>query len=138
TPLPRTTAAAAAVPGEGSNRIGSKFTLCMLMTLVALGPGRAQAQATESIHAARVIRLKHDGPAGKPSVITALAIEPGGKSIAAAGDDHVVRIFGVADGQMTHELKGHRDWVRSLAFNPHGKYLTSAGDDHRILFWKTA
>ena len=71
-------------------------------------------------------------------MITALAVVPGGGQVATAGDDHVVRIWSMAEGTVLHTLKWHNDWVRTLAFSPDGAVLASAGDDRQIILWQIA
>ncbi len=81
-------------------------------------------------------------PAGdhefQPPVITALAIQPGGACLAAAGDDHLVRIWNLSTGQVDHTLRGHTDWVRAVRFSADGQTLLTAGMDGRILQWEVA
>lgn len=74
----------------------------------------------------------------KAVVITAVDLDAEGKLLAAAGDDHKVRIFRASDGEVLHTLRGHRDWVRAVMFSPDGKRLASAGDDHTIKIWDPA
>ena len=94
----------------------------------AVTPGSAVAPS-------HVLEFGHGKLAGKPSVVTAVALVPGGKWIASGGDDHLVRIWNSETGVLAQTLKGHADWVRSLAFSPDGNKLVSAGDDHRLIEW---
>jgi WD40 repeat protein len=83
----------------------------------------------------RVLRLM---PATDPSpapVITALRLHPNGRMLAAAGDDHRVRLVEVDTGRLLRVLDGHRDTVVSAAFSPDGQVLVTAGLDHRVLCW---
>ena len=86
----------------------------------------------------RVIHIKPDAPDGRPPVITAVAISPDGRLLAGGGDDHVVRIWTLADGQLLFSLHGHKDWIRTLKFSPDGHTLASAGDDGQIRLWDVA
>ncbi len=85
---------------------------------------------------------RHDAP----PVITTVAIQPqpvrqanssapNPQLLAAAGDDHTVRLWRLEDGKPVGKLKGHRDWVRSVVFTPDGRSLVTAGDDGRVLQW---
>ncbi len=52
-----------------------------------------------------------------------------------AGDDHVVRLWDVAQAKLVDELSGHRDWVRSATFTADGHALVTAGLDGQVLYW---
>lgn len=84
---------------------------------------------------ARVIQLKADPDEHTPPVITSLKIHRAGKVIATAGDDHIVRIYSLADGSQVQRLNSHGDWVRSIDYNPEGTLLASGGNDRRVLLW---
>jgi WD40 repeat protein len=70
-----------------------------------------------------------------PPVVTALAASHDGRFIAAAGDDHVIRIIDVATGTTISALAGHTDWIQCLVFSYDSQQLYSAGNDGRILRW---
>ena len=86
----------------------------------------------------RVLRLPKTDERPKPPVITSLRLHPGGEMLAAAGDDHMVRFWSLADFTVGAELKDHGDWVRSLDFSPDGSQLVTGGNDRRIVFWDVA
>jgi WD40 repeat protein len=88
-----------------------------------------------SVSMRRAIQSPADGLRQYPAVITALDIHPDGKRVAAAGDDHVIRLWNVDDGTLVHRLVGHRDWIRALAFSPDGRTLVSSGNDRCVLLW---
>ena len=71
-------------------------------------------------------------------VISGLALDPHGRYLAAAGDDHVVRIWNAADGTLLHRLEGHTGWVRACEFSPDGQLLATAGQDRQIYLWDPA
>jgi WD40 repeat protein len=81
----------------------------------------------------RVRRLTQSS--GKPTVITALAVDPRGQYVAVAGDDHRVRLLRTATLQTVGSLSGHRDLIRSLNFHPRGSLLASAGNDGQLILW---
>ncbi len=83
-----------------------------------------------------MLEASRDPQPAKPAVITAVALAPGGKWVAAAGDDHLVRVWSSETGRLVHTLPGHADWVRSLKFSPDAERLISAGDDHRLIEWR--
>lgn len=71
-------------------------------------------------------------------VVSGLALDPSGRYLAAAGDDHVVRVWDARDGTILHRLEGHTGWVRACAFSPNGQLLATAGQDRRIYLWDPA
>ncbi len=91
-------------------------------------PQAAELESAE-IHLAPL--PQHDSP----PVITALAASHDGRFLAAAGDDHAVRIVDVASGATISTLIGHIDWVQSLVFSADSQDLYSAGNDGRVLKW---
>ena len=68
-------------------------------------------------------------------VVTALAASHDGKYLAAAGDDHAIRIIEVESGETLEILSGHEDWIQSLSFAGDSQALFSAGNDGRVLQW---
>src|SRR5687767_2533857 len=93
------------------------------------------AEGIPQLGASRTFDLPVDRQVGEPSVVTAVAISPDGRLVAAAGDDHLVHVWSLADGRRLHSLRGHGDWIRSLSFSVDGTRLASAGDDRRIIVW---
>ncbi len=86
----------------------------------------------------RIIEIQPETSNGKPPVVTTLTISPDGKTLAAAGDDHLIRFWNLEDGKLTHTMTGHIDWIRGLDFSPDGKTLASAGDDRKVRIWDVA
>lgn len=113
-----------------------KSTL-LLMCIVALPTAWAQAGEPVIIQPERVLQLV-DGVQANPAVVTGLSLSPGGGLIAAAGDDHVIRVWSNATGELTKRLGGHGDWVRCVAFSPNGNTVASAGDDRQTRLWDLA
>lgn len=85
----------------------------------------------------RMIDLEPGATPDRAPVITAIGLDPTGKLLATAGDDHLVRIWDVAQGEVLMRIRGHEGWVRAATFNPTDGVLATAGDDRRILLWKT-
>jgi len=90
------------------------------------------------LKAVRIIKTGQSDVAAKPTVITGLAMQPGGKTFASVGDDHQVRLWTTSDGAPVTILRGHRDWLRTVVFSPDGTMLATAGDDRRITIWDVA
>ncbi|MAI74169.1 MAG: hypothetical protein CMM01_25180 [Rhodopirellula sp.] len=75
------------------------------------------------------------GQAGIRRVVTAIAADPRGEYLAAAGDDCKIRILRTRDLKVVRTLVEHDDIVRTLDFDPTGKKLVSAGNDGRLILW---
>jgi WD40 repeat protein len=100
--------------------------------------GLLAAETVLSVSMRRAIQSPADGVRQYPAVITALDIQPHGRLVAAAGDDHVIRIWNMDDGVLVQRLVGHTDWIRAVAFSPDGTTLVSSGNDRRVLMWDVA
>ncbi len=70
-----------------------------------------------------------------PSVVTAVALTPDSKLMAAVGDDHLVRVWETKTGKLKYRFEGHSDWVRSAVFTQNGNSLVSVGNDRTICIW---
>ena len=97
------------------------------------GPS-SSAAAAATLEATRVIECGLDDER-RPTVVTGVAMSPDGRSIAVACDDHYVRVWDAATGQMRTRLAGHSDWVRTIAFSPDGQMLASGGNDRTVQLW---
>ncbi len=93
------------------------------------------SQGVPQLGPSRTFDLPIDSKVGEPSVVTAVAVSPDGRMVAAAGDDHLVHLWNMADGRRLQSMRGHLDWIRSLSFHLQGARLASAGDDHRVCLW---
>jgi WD40 repeat protein len=58
-------------------------------------------------------------------VVTALAGSRDGRYMAAAGDDHAIRIIDAATGKTIQTVLGHQDWIKSLLFVYHHSHSTA-------------
>ena len=52
----------------------------------------------------RVVQLPDDDESQKPPVVTAVRLHRDGQLLATAGDDHLVRVWSLADGKLVHKL----------------------------------
>jgi WD40 repeat protein len=57
--------------------------------------------------------------------VRAVAISPDGKTVASCGNDQLVKLWSVADGQSQGVLEGHACHVYNVAFHPAGGRLVS-------------
>ncbi len=71
----------------------------------------------------------------RAAVVTAVTLSPDGQSVAAAGDDHCLRLWDTRTGERRHTLRGHKDWIRAVRFSPDGQRLASAGNDSTLRLW---
>jgi WD40 repeat protein len=70
--------------------------------------------------------------------VRALAVSPDGKTLASCGNDHLVKLWSVADGKPLGELAGHACHVYNVAFHPDGKHLVSADLKGVVKVWALA
>ena len=82
-----------------------------------------------------VIRLSSLPPNTERPVVTAISVSPNGNVIAAAGDDHVIRIINLESGKTIATLMGHTDWVQAVEFSPSGTTLASCSNDGSLRIW---
>jgi WD40 repeat protein len=120
--------------GSMQRRQVLKLALASTLSLAGIP---AYGQSISGIEPAQVVGVGRGGVAGKPTVITAVAIAAGGQVFASAGDDHVVRLWS-SKGQLLFSLKGHVDWVRTLTFSPDSQTLVSGGDDGQVIQWQVS
>lgn len=103
-------------------------------------PGVAYAMIGKSTQPQHVdsfeILLQPLEPARTAPVISALAASESGRFLAAAGDDHAIRIVDTQSGKTLRTIGGHSDWIQALEFSRDGQRLYSAGNDGRVLVWQ--
>lgn len=81
------------------------------------------------------IQLQKIAPHVSPPVVTALAASRDDEYIAAAGDDHIIRLIQAKTGRIVGNFSGHTDWIQALVFSADSKQLYSAGNDGKVLCW---
>ncbi len=107
--------------------------------LGTLHPTLAQDTATQELGSrpfVNVIQLLGIPERSDPPVVTAMSISPDGEWIAAAGDDHAIRIVSIRTGATRTTLQGHTDWVKGLEFSPSGNELASCSNDGTLRRWQ--
>ena len=66
-----------------------------------------------------------------------LAVAPGGKTLASAGADKLLRFWSLADGELLMQIEAHNAPVLSLAYKPDGTMIASGGADKELKVWDT-
>ncbi|WP_437854497.1 TIR domain-containing protein [Sorangium sp. So ce363] len=70
-----------------------------------------------------------------PRPVTAVQFSPDGGVVAAAGLDHVIRIWNARTRVPATHLRGHDAPIVSLSFSPDGSYIASASEDWTVGVW---
>ena len=77
-----------------------------------------------------IIRL-----AGHTAAIQDIAWSPDSKTLATAGNEKLVRLFQVPEGEVETTFQGHTGWITGLAWNSDGTQLASATINQEIKIW---
>jgi WD40 repeat protein len=102
----------------------------------------AQLVAAQPAHAAGLPPIKWIG--GGQIGVLAEAVSPDQQTIAIAGGDSTVKLWGVGDHRLIRTFAGHIGGVSAVAFTPDGKFLVSGGDfvfgssDSPLKLWRVA
>lgn len=70
--------------------------------------------------------------------IRGLVVSPDGQRLATGGNDHHVKLWNAASGELVHDLLGHEAHVYSLLFHPTENLLLSADLLGKIMQWDLA
>jgi len=74
-----------------------------------------------------------------PSNINAISLDSAEKWLATAGEDGVVRLYEISNGQFPdkpqYTLRGHEGSVNDIAFSTDGRWLVSGSDDKSMRIW---
>jgi WD40 repeat protein len=112
----------------------ARYTAIVCFALASWIPsGLVLAQSESTPDVIRLLPLPNQS---EPPVVTAISIASDGLTLAAAGDDHAIRLVSLASSETIATLSEHLDWVQSLEFSPSGKRLASCGNDGVIHLWE--
>jgi WD40 repeat protein len=70
--------------------------------------------------------------------VSAVAISPTGRFLAASSEEKTTRIWDLNTGKLVHILRGHTLGVTSLAWQPGEGSLATAGKDGKVILWNPA
>jgi WD40 repeat protein/serine/threonine protein kinase/Flp pilus assembly protein TadD len=73
--------------------------------------------------------------AGHKGQVRHISYSPDGKRLASASEDHTVKIWDAATGEVLANLVGHKDLVEQVNFSPDGRWLTTASHDKTVKLW---
>ena len=74
---------------------------------------------------------------GSHKFLDALAFSPDGQLLAATGNEGIIWIWRIANGQVEKTLH-QGGWLRSLAFRPDGQMLATGDSDGAIQIWRVS
>jgi WD40 repeat protein len=83
-------------------------------------------------------RLRDVFRGGHADRVLAVAFSPDRKNIASAGADNLVKLWDVATGANSADLRGHQSRLFAVAFRPDGKALATGSLDDTIRLWDVA
>lgn len=120
--------------------VGIAWALIGTLSLADEPPEVSIRESTSARSSASVLELEIPlepiPPHQSPPVVTSLAASRDGRFLAAAGDDHAIRLIDVEKQRIVNEFTGHTDWIQSLVFSTDSKQLYSSGNDGRVLCWE--
>ena len=67
--------------------------------------------------------------------IERLAVNPGGKYLAAAVHPNLVQVWDVTTGRVAHVLRGHGRYIDALAFSPDERHFVSDESEGKSILW---
>ncbi len=67
-----------------------------------------------------------------------MAFAPGGRLLATADEDGIVKFWSVTTGRRLASLDGQADFLRGVAFSPDGRTLAAIGNDDDVRLWDAA
>ncbi len=72
---------------------------------------------------------------GNRGFINRIAWSPAGQTLAAASNDHMIRLWDAQTGELRQTLTGHTSLATTVTWSPDGRRLASGSDDDTIRLW---
>lgn len=98
----------------------------------------AAASTNANIHIIDLGSYESRALKGHEGVVWGVAFSPDSQTLISGGNDHTVRLWEVAGGELVHTLEGHLDEVNDVAFSPDGRLAASAANDRTVRVWDLA
>jgi WD40 repeat protein/serine/threonine protein kinase len=91
----------------------------------------------------KTIKLLDTGPALKrrilpghgPKETWSVVFSPDSRTLASAGDDHLIKLWDPQTGRLWTTLEGHEALVTAITYSPDGRTLASASFDKTLKLW---
>ncbi|MEG4248632.1 serine/threonine-protein kinase [Microcoleus sp. Pol10D4] len=80
-------------------------------------------------------RTLGDLSSGHSASVRCMAISPDGQLLVSGGDDRIVKVWNINEGEEIYTLIGHSASVISVAISPDGETLASASTNQTIRLW---
>jgi serine/threonine protein kinase len=80
-------------------------------------------------------RTLGDLSSGHSAPVRCVAISPDGQFLVSGGDDRIVKVWNINEGEEIYTLIGHSGSVTSVAISPDGETLASGSADRTIKLW---
>ncbi len=117
-----------------------------ITTLRDLVLGKSQKLMFSGDYAGRILAWRTDADEPRPVLtleahrgwVRALAVSPDGTILASCGNDNLVKLWSIPNGEHIRELAGHTCHVYNVAFHPDGKHLISADLKGVVKAWDVA
>lgn len=108
----------------------TQFALALLGLLAALAGLTACPQKE---HTAELVLEQAD--TNNIKRISCVEFSPDGRILAVGTEDHIIRLWDVAQGHLLYTLSGHENRITALAFSHDGKTIASGSQDNTIKLW---
>ncbi len=99
-------------------------------------------KAVVFVDAVGAIRLRDLAPGGEQAILEdtarSLVYSPDGETLAATGEDAIIRLWDIKTGQVRATLRGQGEQPGRVAFAPSGEFLGSGSSDGIVTVWDTS